>query len=189
MNLVLAAAHRLGHEPEAPLSTTYVTFMVAMGSSLADSTWGASPPCASMLLTVISGWFMTAFTAFTAYRPLMCMLFAASRVSDGARAHRRHPHELFVKEEDETPDHGRTRGDKASIRDLLTESVRQPQRHAQHAQGLQAFWRSCAELKATPLFKKVITMRRASTTTWPLRAAARAPARDARNFYSAHSRA
>ncbi len=50
-----------------PLSTTYVTFMVAMGSSLADKAWGRESAVYRItgVLTVISGWFLTAFIAFT----------------------------------------------------------------------------------------------------------------------------
>ncbi|MEG3047503.1 MAG: inorganic phosphate transporter [Mucinivorans sp.] len=50
-----------------PLSTTYVTFMVAMGSSLADRAWGRETAVYRItgVLTVISGWFFTAFIAFT----------------------------------------------------------------------------------------------------------------------------
>lgn len=51
-----------------PLSTTYVTFMVAMGSSLADRAWGRESAVYRVtgVLTVIAGWFMTAFIAFSA---------------------------------------------------------------------------------------------------------------------------
>jgi len=51
-----------------PLSTTYVTFMVAMGTSLADRAWGRESAVyrVSGVLNVIGGWFMTAFGAFTA---------------------------------------------------------------------------------------------------------------------------
>lgn len=50
-----------------PLSTTYVTFMVAMGSSLSDKAWGRESAVYRVtgVLTVISGWFLTAFIAFT----------------------------------------------------------------------------------------------------------------------------
>ncbi len=50
-----------------PLSTTYVTFMVAMGTSLADRAWGRESAVyrVSGAITVIGGWFMTAFIAFT----------------------------------------------------------------------------------------------------------------------------
>ncbi|MDX1363865.1 inorganic phosphate transporter [Arenibacter latericius] len=50
-----------------PLSTTYVTFMVAMGTSLADRAWGAESAVYRVagVLNVIGGWFFTAFMAFT----------------------------------------------------------------------------------------------------------------------------
>ena len=50
-----------------PLSTTYVTFMVAMGSSLADKAWGRESAVYRItgVLIVIAGWFFTAFIAFT----------------------------------------------------------------------------------------------------------------------------
>ncbi|MDL2319517.1 inorganic phosphate transporter [Alistipes sp. OttesenSCG-928-B03] len=49
-----------------PLSTTYVTFMVSMGSSLADRAWGRESAVYRItgVLTVISGWFVTALIAF-----------------------------------------------------------------------------------------------------------------------------
>lgn len=51
-----------------PLSTTYVTFMVTMGTSLADRAWGAESAVYRVagVLNVIGGWFFTAFSAFTA---------------------------------------------------------------------------------------------------------------------------
>jgi phosphate/sulfate permease len=50
-----------------PLSTTYVTFMVAMGASLADQAWGLESAVYRItgVLTVIGGWFFTALMAFT----------------------------------------------------------------------------------------------------------------------------
>ena len=49
-----------------PLSTTYVTFMVAMGSSLADKAWGRESAVYRItgVVTVIAGWFVTALIAF-----------------------------------------------------------------------------------------------------------------------------
>lgn len=49
-----------------PLSTTYVTFMVAMGTSFADRSWGRDSAVYRItgVITVIGGWFFTAFTAF-----------------------------------------------------------------------------------------------------------------------------
>ena len=51
-----------------PLSTTYVTFMVAMGSSLADRAWGRESAVYRVagVLNVIGGWFFTALVAFSA---------------------------------------------------------------------------------------------------------------------------
>ena len=50
-----------------PLSTTYVTFMVAMGTSLADRAWGRDSAVYRItgVLSVIGGWFITAGAAFT----------------------------------------------------------------------------------------------------------------------------
>lgn len=50
-----------------PLSTTYVTFMVAMGTSLADKAWGLDSAVYRVtgVLSVIGGWFLTALIAFT----------------------------------------------------------------------------------------------------------------------------
>ena len=51
-----------------PLSTTYVTFMVAMGTSLADRAWGSESAVYRVagVLNVIGGWFFTAISAFLA---------------------------------------------------------------------------------------------------------------------------
>lgn len=51
-----------------PLSTTYVTFMVAMGTSLADKAWGSESAVYRVagVFNVIGGWFMTAIAAFVA---------------------------------------------------------------------------------------------------------------------------
>ncbi|MDR0418980.1 MAG: inorganic phosphate transporter, partial [Prevotellaceae bacterium] len=56
----------LGTSLQLPLSTTYVTFMVAMGTSLSDRAWGRDSAVYRItgVLTVISGWFLTALVAF-----------------------------------------------------------------------------------------------------------------------------
>jgi Na+/phosphate symporter len=61
-SLLIATATSL----KLPLSTTYVTFMVAMGTSLADRAWGRESAVYRItgVLTVISGWFLTALIAF-----------------------------------------------------------------------------------------------------------------------------
>lgn len=58
----------LGTSLKLPLSTTFVTFMVAMGSSLADRAWSRESAVFRItgVLTVIGGWFITAGVAFTA---------------------------------------------------------------------------------------------------------------------------
>ena len=58
----------IGTSLKLPLSTTYVTFMVAMGTSLSDRAWGRDSAVYRItgVLTVIGGWFFTAFIAFTA---------------------------------------------------------------------------------------------------------------------------
>ncbi len=50
-----------------PLSTTYVVFMVAMGSSLADKAWGRESAVYRItgVVTVVMGWFLTAIVGFT----------------------------------------------------------------------------------------------------------------------------
>ena len=57
----------IGTTMKLPLSTTYVTFIVAMGSSLADRAWSRESAVYRItgVLSVIGGWFITAFTAFT----------------------------------------------------------------------------------------------------------------------------
>ncbi len=68
VNLMMASALvSLGTSMKLPLSTTYVTFMVAMGTSLADQAWGLESAVFRVtgVLTVIGGWFFTAFMAVT----------------------------------------------------------------------------------------------------------------------------
>ena len=57
----------LGTSLKLPLSTTYVTFMVAMGTSLSDRAWGRESAVyrISGVFAVIGGWFLTALVAFT----------------------------------------------------------------------------------------------------------------------------
>lgn len=67
VNIVVAALLiALGTSLKLPLSTTYVTFMVAMGASLADRAWGRESAVFRVtgVLTVIGGWFITAGIAF-----------------------------------------------------------------------------------------------------------------------------
>lgn len=69
VNLMTAAALiSMATSLGIPLSTTYVTFMVAMGTSLADRAWGAESAVYRVagVINVIGGWFFTAFSAFFA---------------------------------------------------------------------------------------------------------------------------
>jgi Na+/phosphate symporter len=68
VNLVVASALiALGTSLKLPLSTTYVTFMVAMGTSLADRAWDRDSAVfrVSGVIAVIGGWFLTALVAFS----------------------------------------------------------------------------------------------------------------------------
>ncbi|WP_290144306.1 inorganic phosphate transporter [uncultured Parasutterella sp.] len=80
VNLVLASILiAVATSMKLPLSTTYVTFMVAMGSSLADGAWDRETAVyrISGVMAVISGWFLTGFTAFilAGIAVLLCIWF------------------------------------------------------------------------------------------------------------------
>jgi phosphate/sulfate permease len=68
VNLVVASILiAIGTSLKLPLSTTYVTFMVAMGTSLSDRAWGRDDAVYRIqgVFSVIGGWFLTALIAFT----------------------------------------------------------------------------------------------------------------------------
>lgn len=76
VNLVLASVLIvIGTNYKLPLSTTYVIFMVAMGTSLADRAWGRESAVFRVtgVLSVIGGWFVTAGVAFLACA-LVCLI-------------------------------------------------------------------------------------------------------------------
>jgi phosphate/sulfate permease len=78
VNLVVASILiAIGTSLKLPLSTTYVTFMVAMGTSLADGAWGRESAVYRItgVLTVIGGWFFTAFIAFLASFLIATLIF------------------------------------------------------------------------------------------------------------------
>ena len=79
VNLVIASMLiTFGTNHKLPLSTTYVTFMVAMGSSLADRAWSRESAVFRVtgVLSVIGGWFITAGAAFiTCALVCLCMWF------------------------------------------------------------------------------------------------------------------
>jgi phosphate/sulfate permease len=78
VNLVVASILiAIGTSLKLPLSTTYVTFMVAMGTSLSDGAWGRESAVYRItgVLTVIGGWFFTAFSAFSAAFLIASIIF------------------------------------------------------------------------------------------------------------------
>jgi len=114
VNLLLASLLiALGTSLKLPLSTTYVTFMVAMGTSLADRAWGRESAVFRItgVMSVVGGWFLTAGAAFTA-----CFLVALLMYHTGAvgmvlmialviflliRSNRRYRAKMLVEHEDD----------------------------------------------------------------------------------------
>lgn len=68
-----------------PLSTTYVTFMVAMGTSLADRAWGRESAVYRVagVFKVIGGWFFTAFIAFIAAGTMAYIMYVGGFIAVG----------------------------------------------------------------------------------------------------------
>lgn len=73
--MVASALISYGTAHKLPLSTTYVTFMVAMGASFADQAWGRESAVYRItgVLTVVGGWLLTALCAFT-----LCAIMATA---------------------------------------------------------------------------------------------------------------
>lgn len=77
VNLMLAAILiAFGTSMKLPLSTTFVTFMVAMGTSLADKAWGRESAVFRVtgVISVIGGWFITAGVAFIGAGMVVCLM-------------------------------------------------------------------------------------------------------------------
>ncbi len=100
VNLVVASILiALGTSLKLPLSTTYVTFMVAMGTSLSDRAWDRDSAVfrVSGVMAVIGGWFLTAVIAFTGSAviallislggKIMIFVFVAIAIFTVARTH------------------------------------------------------------------------------------------------------
>ena len=78
VNLIVAAVLiSIGTSMKLPLSTTYVTFMVAMGTSFADRAWDRESAVYRIagVLNVIGGWFFTAIAAFLASGVIAYLLY------------------------------------------------------------------------------------------------------------------
>ena len=73
----------IGTSLKLPLSTTYVTFMVAMGTSLADRAWGRESAVYRVagVFNVIGGWFLTAFSAFAVAAIFLYIIYLGELVS------------------------------------------------------------------------------------------------------------
>lgn len=77
VNLMLAGILiAWGTSMKLPLSTTFVTFMVAMGTSLADRAWGRESAVFRItgVISVIGGWFLTAGVAFIGAGAVVCLM-------------------------------------------------------------------------------------------------------------------
>lgn len=86
VNLVVAAILiSIGTTMQLPLSTTYVTFMVAMGTSLSDRAWDRESAVYRVagVLNVIGGWFATAFIAFLGAAVFAAVLWYGKMVAVG----------------------------------------------------------------------------------------------------------
>lgn len=84
VNLVLAGLLiALGTSLKLPLSTTYVTFMVAMGTSLADRAWGRESAVFRItgVLSVIGGWFITAGAALVGAAVVVLVMYWGGRTA------------------------------------------------------------------------------------------------------------
>lgn len=84
VNLVVASSLiAVGTSLKLPLSTTYVTFMVAMGASLADKAWGRESAVyrVSGVINVVGGWFITAIAAFSITAIIAVGLFYGGKIA------------------------------------------------------------------------------------------------------------
>ncbi|MDT0648805.1 inorganic phosphate transporter [Autumnicola edwardsiae] len=84
VNLVVASVLiSIGTSLKLPLSTTYVTFMVAMGTSLSDRAWDRESAVYRVagVLNVVGGWFVTALVAFTAAAIFAAIIFYGGTIA------------------------------------------------------------------------------------------------------------
>ena len=189
VNLVLAAALIASATSlKLPLSTTYVTFMVAMGSSLADGAWDRESAVyrISGVLTVISGWFITAFTAATACG-IVTFLFVwlgEAAIILGMVISL----VLIIKSNFEVTHV--EKGDRESIRALLSVNIQSNLDRTLDlfASGLEAFLaqdhKTLARLKGEgAMFFDLVMMRRGEYYRMALTGGGTKADRDARNFY------
>lgn len=134
VNLMVASILiAIGTSLKLPLSTTYVTFMVAMGTSFADRAWDRESAVYRVagVFNVIGGWFVTAFAAFTTTAVLVFLLkigkvfvFVALMVLVGITLYRSGKNYL-VKQKEKEEEEKLKREDIATIKEVISESSSQ----------------------------------------------------------------
>lgn len=131
VNLMVASILiAVGTSLKLPLSTTYVTFMVAMGTSFADRAWDRESAVYRVagVFNVIGGWFVTAFVAFTMAATVAFLLkvgkvfaFVALLILVGILLYRS-GRKYLVKSKEEEEEQKLKREDIATIKELISES-------------------------------------------------------------------
>lgn len=135
VNLMVASILiAIGTSLKLPLSTTYVTFMVAMGTSFADRAWDRESAVYRVagVINVIGGWFITALVAFLMAGSVTVLLkfgkvfaFVASLIIVGIllyRSSKKHSNKTKEEEEDEKVFN---REDIVNIKEVISESSMQ----------------------------------------------------------------
>lgn len=135
VNLMIASVLiALGTSLKLPLSTTYVTFMVAMGTSFADRAWDRESAVYRVagVFNVIGGWFVTAFAAFTSTAILVFLLsigkvyaFVGLMIIVGIVLYRSGRKFVAKAKEDEEDEEKLNKEDIATIKEVVSESSSQ----------------------------------------------------------------
>ena len=134
VNLIVASILiSIGTSMKLPLSTTYVTFMVAMGSSFADRAWDRESAVYRVagVFNVIGGWFVTALAAFLSSAIIAYILFVgevfaffAFMIVVAIFFYRSNQlHKIKMKEEEEIK--SLRKEDIVTIKEMITESSSQ----------------------------------------------------------------
>ncbi|MEZ4853621.1 anion permease [Flavobacterium sp.] len=134
VNLMVASILiAIGTSLKLPLSTTYVTFMVAMGTSFADRAWDRESAVYRVagVFNVIGGWFVTAFAAFTTTMILAFLLkigkvfaFVALMIIVGITLYKSGKNYL-AKQKEKEDEEKLKREDIATIKEVIFESSTQ----------------------------------------------------------------
>ncbi|SHJ01663.1 inorganic phosphate transporter [Flavobacterium haoranii] len=131
VNLMVASILiALGTSLKLPLSTTYVTFMVAMGTSFADRAWDRESAVYRVagVFNVIGGWFVTAFVAFSMASIVALLLkvgkvfsFVAIMILVGILLYRS-GRKYIAKTKEAEEEEKYSRADVATIKEVISES-------------------------------------------------------------------